>query len=122
MIKRRTILNVADNSGALKVQCIGFVGLGNRDWAQVGDTIAVSVREAEPRKQITKGQVLKAIVVRQRRALRRPDGSYIRFADNAVIMLKGDKDMAGNRIFGPIPREIKTKGFEKIANLAPELV
>ncbi|MEK7674159.1 MAG: 50S ribosomal protein L14 [Patescibacteria group bacterium] len=122
MIKRRTILKVADNSGATTVQCIGFVKLGNRDWAQVGDTITVSVKTAEPRKQVSKGQVVKAIIVRQKRAIRRADGSYIRFADNAVVILKDKKELMGNRIFGPIPREIKTKGFDKIANLAPELV
>ncbi len=96
--------------------------MGNRDWAQVGDTITVSVKTAEPRKQVSKGQVVKAIIVRQKRAIRRADGSYIRFADNAVVILKDKKELMGNRIFGPIPREIKTKGFDKIANLAPELV
>lgn len=122
MIKRRTVLNVADNSGALKIQCIGFVRLGNRNWAKIGDVITASIKEVEPRKQVKKGQVVKAVVVRQRLALRRADGSYVRFADNAAVLLKGDKDLLGNRITGPIPMEVKQKGYDKIANLAPELV
>ncbi len=124
MIKRRTTLNIADNSGALTVQCIGFVGLGNRDWAQVGDIITVAIKTAEPRKQAKKGTVARAVVVRQRLAMRRKDGTYIRFTENAAVLLKGNdtKEPLGNRLFGPFPMELKARGFDKVANLAPELV
>ncbi|MCS7200593.1 MAG: 50S ribosomal protein L14 [Patescibacteria group bacterium] len=122
MIQRRTILNCADNSGALKLQCIGLVGKGNARYAQIGDVITCSVKAVLPRREIKKGAVVKALVVRQKKPFRRQDGSYVRFEENACIILKGQKDILGNRIFGPIPREIKEMGYEKIANLAPELV
>lgn len=123
MIQRRTILNSADNSGAIKLQCIGFVRKGNAKYAQIGDIITCSVKSALPRREIKKGAVVKALVVRQKKPFRRKDGSYLRFEENACVLLKGgNKDIVGNRIFGPIPREIKELGYEKIANLAPELV
>jgi large subunit ribosomal protein L14 len=126
MIQRRTILNCADNSGALKLQCIGILKKGNARYAEIGDLITCSVKEAEPRREVQKGDVVRALVVRQKRPFRRKDGTYIRFDENACILLKktskGDMEMIGNRIFGPIPREIKELGYEKIANLAPELV
>ncbi len=122
MIQRRTILNVADNSGALKLQCIGFVKKGNAKWAEIGDIIVCSVKEALPRKQIEKGDVVKAVIVRQKKPLRRKDGSYIQFFENAAVILGPGNEPIGNRIFGPIPIEIKEKGFTKIANLAQELV
>lgn len=123
MIQRRTILNSADNSGAIKLQCIGFVKKGNAKYVQIGDIITCSVKLALPRREIKKGAVIKALIVRQKKPFRRKDGSYLRFEENACVLLKaGNKDIIGNRIFGPIPREIKELGYEKIANLAPELV
>jgi large subunit ribosomal protein L14 len=126
MIQRRSILNCADNSGALKLQCIGILKKGNARYAEIGDLITCSVKYAEPRKEVKKGDVVRALVVRQKKPFRRTDGAYIRFDENACVLLKktskGDMEMIGNRIFGPIPREIKELGYEKIANLAPELV
>jgi large subunit ribosomal protein L14 len=126
MIQRRSILNCADNSGALKLQCIGILKKGNARYAEIGDLITCSVKSAEPRKEVKKGDVVRALVVRQKKPFRRTDGTYIRFDENACVLLKktskGDMEMIGNRIFGPIPREIKELGYEKIANLAPELV
>jgi len=122
MIKPRTILKPADNSGALKLMCIGFVGVGNRNYAQIGDIVVCSVKEAEPGKRIEKGQVVRGVVVRQRKPFLRKDGTWIRFEENAVVLIRGENELIGNRIFGPIPREIKEKGFDKIANLAEELV
>lgn len=122
MIQPRTILKVADNSGALKLMCIGFVGLGNRRYAEIGDIIVCSVKEAEPNKQIKKGQVVKAVVVRQKKPYLRKNGTWIRFDENAAVIIRSKNDLFGNRIFGPIPREIKEKGFDKIANMAQELV
>jgi large subunit ribosomal protein L14 len=122
MIQRRTMLNVADNSGALLLQCIGIVKKGNARYAEIGDIIVCSVKKAEPRRQIGVGDVVKAVVVRQKKPYRRKDGSYIRFFENAAVILGTGNEPLGNRIFGPIPREIKEKGFTKIANLAEELV
>jgi len=122
MIQRRTILNCADNSGAIKLQCIGMVKKGNVKFAKLGDVITCVVKEAEPRKDVKKHSIVKVLIVRQKKPFKRKDGSYLRFEENAGIVLKGEKDMIGNRVFGPIAREIKELGFEKIANLAPELV
>jgi large subunit ribosomal protein L14 len=121
MIQMRSIINVADNSGAKKVGVIKVLGGSKRRYAQIGDIVVVSVKEAEPRKSVKKKDVLKAIVVRQRKNFRRKDGTYIRFDDNAVVILEG-KEPKGGRIFGPIPREIKEKGFDTIASLAEEIV
>jgi len=126
MIQRRSILNVADNSGALKLQCIGILKKGNTRYAEIGDLISCSVKEAEPRKEVKKGDVVLALIVRQKKPFRRKDGTYIRFDENACVLVKrgakGVIELIGNRIFGPIPREIKELGYEKIANLASELV
>lgn len=122
MIQRRTILNCADNSGAIRLQCIGIVRKGNARYAGIGDIIACSVKKAEPNKSVKKGDVVRALVVRQKKNFQRKDGTCIRFEENAAVILKSDKDILGNRIFGPIPREIKNLGYDKIANLAPELV
>lgn len=122
MIQRRTILNCADNSGAIQLQCIGIVRKGNAKYAQIGDIITCSVKKAQPRREITKGMVVRCLVVRQRKPFRRKDGTYIKFEENACVILKGSNDIYGTRIFGPIPREIKELGYDKIANLAPELV
>jgi large subunit ribosomal protein L14 len=99
-----------------------MVKKGNVKYAKLGDVITCVVKEAEPRKEVKKHAIVKVLIVRQKKPFKRKDGSYIRFQENAGIVLKGAKDMMGNRVFGPIPREIKELGFEKIANLAPELV
>ena len=121
MIQLRSIVSVADNSGAKKVGVIKVLGGSKRRYAQLGDIVVVSVKEAEPRKQVKKKDVVKAVVVRQRNNFRRKDGSYVRFDDNAVVILDG-KEPKGGRIFGPIPREIKEAGFDTIASLAQEIV
>jgi len=121
MIQSRSILDVADNSGAKKVGVIKVLGGSKRRYAQIGDIVVVSVKEAEPRKEVKKKDVLKALVVRQRKNFRRKDGSYVRFDDNVVVILEG-KEPKGGRIFGPIPREIKERGFDTIASLAQEIV
>jgi len=121
MLQLRSIVNVADNSGAKKVGIFKVLGGSKRRYAQVGDIVVVSVKVAEPRKAVKKKEVLKAVVVRQRNPLRRSDGTVVRFDDNAVVILDG-KEPKGGRIFGPIPREIKDKGFQTIASLAQELV
>lgn len=121
MLQLRSIVNVADNSGAKKVGVFKVLGGSRRRYAQIGDIVVVSVKVAEPRKAVKKKDICKAVVVRQRRTYRRKDGSYIRFDDNAVVILDG-KEPKGGRIFGPIPREIKEKGFNTIASLAQELV
>lgn len=115
------MLNVADNSGAKLVQCIKVLGGTRSRYAEIGDIVVVAVKFAEPRKSVKKGEVQKAVVVRQKNAYRRKDGSYVRFDDNAVVILEGEEPKGG-RIFGPIPREIKEKGFTKIASLAEEIV
>ncbi len=124
MIQRRSILNCADNSGAIRLQCIGIVKKGNARYAEIGDVITCSVKVAEPKGEVKKGDVVRALIVRQRKPFKREDGTYIRFDKNACVILKGKdtKEILGKRIFGPIPREIKELGYDKIANLAPELV
>ena len=121
MIQAGTKLNVADNSGAKMIQCFKVLKGSRRRYAQIGDIIVASVKEAEPRKAVKKKDVVKAVVVRQRKAFRRTDGSYIRFDENAAVILEGLNPKAG-RIFGPIPREIKERGYDKIASLAPEVL
>jgi large subunit ribosomal protein L14 len=123
MIQPRTMLNVADNSGAKLVQVIKVLGGSKRRYARIGDIIVGSVKSAEPRKIVKKKDVLHALVVRQKQALRRKDGSYIRFDENAVVIIdKVKKEPRGGRIFGPIPREIQEKGYAKIISLASEVV
>lgn len=123
MIQNQSILTVADNSGAKLVQCIKVLGGSKRRYARIGDIITVSVKSAEPRKPVKKKDVLRAVVARQKQSFRRKDGSYIRFDDNAVIILDGQtKQPRGGRIFGPIPRELRERGFTKIISLAPEVV
>ncbi len=121
MLQLRSIVNVADNTGAKKVGVFKVLGGTRKRYAQIGDLVVVSVKEAEPRKTVKKKDVLKAVVVRQRKPYRRKDGSYIRFDDNAVVIVDG-KEPKGGRIFGPIPREIKEKGYDTIASLAQEVV
>jgi|SRR3989344_2978793 len=122
MIQHRTMLKAADNSGAKLVQCIKVLGGTRRRYASLGDIIVITVKQAEPRKQVKKSEVLKAVVCRQRQPYRRPDGSYIRFDDNAVIIVDEKKEPRGGRIFGPIPRELQEKGFTKIISLASKVV
>ena len=121
MLQLRSIVNVADNTGAIKVGVFKVLGGTRKRYAQIGDVVVVSVKVAEPRKTVKKKDVLKAVVVRQRKLYRRRDGSYIRFDDNAVVILDG-KEPKGGRIFGPIPREIKERGYDTIASLAQEVV
>ncbi|MFH0818905.1 MAG: 50S ribosomal protein L14 [Patescibacteria group bacterium] len=123
MIQLRSILKVADNTGAKRVACIRVLGGYQKRYARIGDIITLSVKEAAPHSMVQKGQVLHAVVVRTRKETRRKDGSYIRFGDNAVVIIdKKNKEPKGTRVFGPIPREIKNLGFNKIASLAPEVL
>lgn len=122
MIQSRTMLKVADNSGAKILQCIKVLAGTKRRYAGVGDIIVGTVKVAEPRRPAKKHDVVKAVVIRQKKSLRRSDGSYIRFDDNAVVILETGKEPKGGRIFGPVAREIKEKGFETIAALASDLV
>jgi len=122
MIQPQTMLKIADNSGAKTVQCFKVLGGSRRRYAQLGDVIVAAVKTAEPRRPVKKHDVVKAVVVRQKKAYRRSDGSYIRFDDNAAVILESEKNPKGGRIFGPIPRELKEKGFDKIINLAKDVV
>lgn len=123
MIQERSILKVADNSGAKIVRCFRVLGGSRRRYAEIGDILIASVQVAEPRKQIKKKDIVHGLVVRQRKALHRPDGTYVRFDDNAVVIIDKDKkEPKATRIFGPIPREIKEKGYDAIASMAEELV
>lgn len=122
MIQLRSLVKVADNSGAKIVQCFKILGGTRHRWGQLGDIIVVSVREAEPRKQVKKGEVVKAVIVRQKKSFRRLDGSYVRFDENAVVIIDNNKEPKGTRILGPVPRELKEKGFNTIISLAKEVV
>ena len=121
MLQLRSIVTVADNTGAKKVGIFKVLGGTRRRYAQIGDIVVASVKSAEPRKAVKKKDIVKAVVVRQRKPYHRKDGTWIRFDDNAVVLLEGTEPRGG-RIFGPIPREIKEKGFATIASLAQELV
>jgi len=122
MIQTESMLKVADNSGAKTIKCIRILGGTRRRYAQVGDIIVGAVKVAEPRRLVKKHDVVKAVIIRQKKALRRPDGSYIRFDDNAVVILDAAKNPKGGRIFGPVARELREKGFDKIINLASDIV
>ncbi|ERS80945.1 MULTISPECIES: 50S ribosomal protein L14 [Halomonas] len=123
MIQTQTMLDVADNSGARRVQCIKVLGGSHRRYAHVGDVIKVTVKEAIPRGKVKKGQVLKAVVVRTRSGVRRPDGSLIRFDGNAAVLLNNTNEQPiGTRIFGPVTRELRNEKFMKIISLAPEVL
>ncbi len=122
MIQMQTNLDVADNSGAKRVMCIKVLGGSHRKYASVGDIIVVSVKDAIPRGRVKKGQVLKAIVVRTKFDIRRPDGSVIRFDSNAAVLVNANKEPIGTRIFGPVPRELRAKNHMKIISLAPEVL
>ena len=123
MIQPRTMLKVADNSGAKILQCFKVLGSTRRRYAFVGDVIVGTVKVAEPRKPVKKHDVARAVIIRQKKELKRPDGSYIRFDDNACVILEAKtKEPKGGRILGPVAKELKERGFEKIATLAEELV
>jgi len=122
MIQPRTMIKVADNSGAKIVQCFKVLGGTRRRYAQIGDIIIASVKIAQPRKSVSKKDVVRCLIVRQKKPYRREDGSYIRFDDNAVVLIDNKNQPRGTRIFGPIPREIKQKGFEEVASLAVEIL
>ncbi len=122
MIQPRTMLKVADNTGAKIIQCITVLGGTKRRYAQLGDIIVAAVKKAEPRKLVKKHEVVKAIIIRQKKEYKRRDGSYFRFDDNAAVILGEGKAHKGGRIFGPVAKEVKEKGFDQVAGLAPELV
>ena len=123
MIQPQTIVKIADNTGAKIGRVFKIPGGSKKRYARIGEIVILSVQVAEPRKQIKKKEIVSAVVVRQRQAFRRKDGSYIRFDENAVVVLeKGKKEPRGGRVFGPIPREIGELGYKKIASLAPEIV
>jgi len=121
MIQERSILKVADNSGAKTVRCFRIPGGSKRRYAEIGDIVIASVQKAEPRKTVKKKDIVRVLIIRQRKPLRRSDGSYIRFDDNAVVLVD-KKEPRATRIFGPVPREIKEKGYDTIISLAEELV
>ena len=123
MIQHRSMLQVADNTGAKKLQCIRVLGGYQKRYAGIGDIITCSIKEAAPRGMVKKGEVIHAVIVRQRKEKRRKDGTYIRFDENAAVIIdKKSKEPKGTRIFGPIARELRVKGFKKIISLAPEVV
>ena len=122
MIQQETRLQVADNSGAKEVLCIRVLGGTHHRYATVGDTIVVAIKSAIPGGDAKKGTVSKAVVVRTKKEIRRPDGSYIRFDENAAVIIKDDKTPRGTRIFGPVARELREKQFMKIVSLAPEVL
>ncbi len=122
MIQQESRLKVADNSGAKELLCIRVLGGTRRRYARIGDRIVASVKSADPSSNVKKGDVVKAVVVRTRKERRRPDGSYIRFDDNAAVLLSPDGGPRGTRIFGPVARELRDKGYMKIVSLAPEVL
>ncbi len=122
MIQTQTVLQVADNSGARRVQCIKVLGGSHRRYARIGDVIKVSVKEAIPRGKVKKGDVMNAVVVRTCQGVRRPDGSLIRFDENAAVLLNNNRQPIGTRIFGPVTRELRGDQFMKIISLAPEVL
>ena len=122
MIQQESRLNVADNTGAKEVLCIRVLGGSFRRYANIGDIIVAAVKSATPGGQVKKGDVVKAVVVRSKKGLRRPDGSFIRFDENAAVIIKDDNTPRGTRIFGPVARELRDKDFMKIISLAPEVL
>ena len=122
MIQQQTLLKVADNSGAKEIMCIKVLGGTNRRYANIGDVIVASVKKATPGGGVKKGEVVKAVVVRSKKGVRREDGTYIRFDENAAVLIRDDKSPRGTRIFGPVARELRGKEFTKILSLAPEVL
>jgi large subunit ribosomal protein L14 len=122
MIQQQTMLKVADNSGAKEIMCIRVLGGSKRKWGNIGDIIVASVKSATPGGVVKKGEVVKAVIVRSVKGMRRADGTYIRFDENAAVIIKEDKNPKGTRIFGPVARELRDKEFTKILSLAPEVL
>ncbi len=122
MLQTETILNVADNSGAKKVQCIRILGGTRKRYARIGDVIVVSVKEAIPHAKVKKGDVMKAVIVRTAKEMKRMDDTWVKFDENAAVVLSGSGEPVGTRIFGPVARELRNQGFMKIISLAPEVL
>ncbi len=122
MIQQESFLKVADNSGAKEIKCIRVLGGTRRRYAGIGDIIVASVRKANPGGQVKKGDVVKAVIVRTAKATRRQDGTYVRFDENAAVIIKEDRNPTGTRIFGPVARELREKNYMKILSLAPEVI
>ncbi len=122
MIQQQTLLKVADNTGAKEIMCIRVLGGSYRKWGNIGDVIVASVKKAAPGGTVKKGDVVKAVIVRSKRGLKRDDGSYIRFDENAAVIIKDDKTPRGTRIFGPVARELRDNDYMKIISLAPEVL
>ena len=122
MIQCETYLKVADNTGAKEIKCIRVLGGAKRKYGNIGDVIVASVRKAAPGGTVKKGEVVKAVIVRTKRGVRREDGSYVRFDENAAVIIKEDKNPKGTRIFGPVARELRERDYMKILSLAPEVI
>ena len=122
MIQSESYLKVADNTGAKEIKCIRVLGGSKRKYGNIGDVIVASVRKSTPGGQVKKGEVVKAVIVRSTKGVRRADGTYVRFDDNAAVLIKDDKNPRGTRIFGPVARELRDKDYMKILSLAPEVV
>ena len=122
MIQMQTTLSAADNSGAKRLQCIKVLGGSKRKYASIGDIIMVSVKEALPKARVKKKDIMKAVIVRTKKEISRPDGSRIRFDENAAVLINKDKEVVGTRIFGPVARELRGAGFMRIVSLAPEVL
>ena len=122
MIQQETYLKVADNTGAKEIKTIRVLGGSKRKYGNIGDVVVASVRKAQPGGTVKKGEVVKAVIVRSSKGVRRPDGSYVRFDDNAAVLIKDDKNPRGTRIFGPVARELRDKDYMKILSLAPEVI
>ena len=122
MIQQESFLKVADNTGAKEIKCIRVLGGSKRKYGNIGDVIVASVRKSTPGGAVKKGDVVKAVIVRSSKGIRRPDGTYIRFDDNAAVLIKDDKNPRGTRIFGPVARELRDKDYMKILSLAPEVI
>ena len=122
MIQQESFLKVADNTGAKEIKCIRVLGGSGRKYGNIGDVIVASVRKSTPGGQVKKGEVVKAVIVRSAKGVRREDGTYVRFDENAAVLIKDDKNPSGTRIFGPVARELREKDFLKILSLAPEVV
>ena len=122
MVQMESYLKVADNTGAKEIHCIRVLGGSKRKFGNIGDVIVASVRKANPGGTVKKGDVVKAVIVRTKRGVRRKDGSYVRFDENAAVIIKDDKNPRGTRIFGPVARELREKDFMKILSLAPEVI
>ena len=122
MIQQESYLKVADNTGAKEIKCIRVLGGSSRKFGNIGDVIVASVRKSQPGGQVKKGEVVRAVIVRSAKGVRRPDGTYVRFDDNAAVLIKEDKNPRGTRIFGPVARELRDKDYMKILSLAPEVI